>query len=47
VEQGIESISLNPDAVIKTTLAVLEMEKGLATEAAGDKVHTKERSRRA
>jgi pyruvate,water dikinase len=47
VEQGIDSISLNPDADIKTTLAVLEMEKGLTTEVAGDKVHTKERSRRA
>ncbi|MDH4301906.1 MAG: hypothetical protein OEV51_07505 [Nitrospira sp.] len=29
VEQGIESMSLNPDAVIKTTLEVLEMEKSL------------------
>ncbi|HET6370918.1 MAG TPA: putative PEP-binding protein, partial [Nitrospiria bacterium] len=28
VEQGIDSISLNPDAVMKTTLAILEMEKG-------------------
>ncbi|MBK9308247.1 MAG: phosphoenolpyruvate synthase [Nitrospira sp.] len=27
VEQGIESMSLNPDAVIKTTMAVLEQEK--------------------
>jgi pyruvate,water dikinase len=27
VEQGIDSISLNPDAVMKTTLAILEMEK--------------------
>ncbi len=27
VEQGIDSLSLNPDAVMKTTLAVLEMEK--------------------
>ena len=26
VEQGIDSISLNPDAVLKTTVAVLEME---------------------
>jgi len=26
VEQGIDSISLTPDAVLKTTLAVLEME---------------------
>jgi pyruvate,water dikinase len=29
VEQGIDSMSLNPDAVLKTTLAVLEMEKAL------------------
>ena len=29
VEQGIDSMSLNPDAVLKTTLAVLEMEKTL------------------
>ena len=28
VEQGIDSISLTPDAVLKTTLAVLEMERG-------------------
>lgn len=27
VEQGIESMSLNPDAIIKTTMAVLEQEK--------------------
>jgi pyruvate,water dikinase len=26
VQQGIDSLSLNPDAVVKTTLAVLEME---------------------
>ncbi len=30
VEQGIDSLSLNPDAVLKTTLAVLELEKRLA-----------------
>ncbi|MDO8592703.1 MAG: phosphoenolpyruvate synthase [bacterium] len=29
VEQGIDSISLNPDTVIKTTLAILETEKKL------------------
>ena len=29
VELGIDSISLNPDVVLKTTLAVLEMEKKL------------------
>ena len=33
VEQGIDSISLNPDAVLKTTVAILEMEKRLATSA--------------
>ena len=30
VEQGIDSISLNPDTVLKTTLAILEKEKKLA-----------------
>ena len=34
VEQGIDSISLNPDAVIKTTLKVLESEK--SSEPEGD-----------
>ena len=29
VEQGIDSISLNPDAVLKTTLTILEAERGL------------------
>ena len=29
VEQGIDSISLTPDAVLKTTLTILEMEKEL------------------
>lgn len=29
VEQGIDSISLNPDAVIKTTLAIAELEQAL------------------
>jgi pyruvate,water dikinase len=29
VECGIDSISLNPDTVIKTTLAIAEMEKKL------------------
>ena len=33
VEQGIDSISLNPDAVLKTTVAILEMEKIRATSA--------------
>ena len=36
VEQGIDSISLNPDAVLKTTLEVLEMErKGVKVIAGG------------
>ena len=30
VEQGIDSISLNPDAVLKTTVNVLELEAALA-----------------
>lgn len=30
VEQGIDSISLNPDTVLKTTLAIVEKEKSLA-----------------
>lgn len=30
VEQGIDSISLNPDAVMKTTGAVLDIERALA-----------------
>jgi pyruvate,water dikinase len=30
VEQGIDSISLNPDAVMKTTVKILETEKALA-----------------
>ncbi|HEX9680454.1 MAG TPA: phosphoenolpyruvate synthase [Anaerolineales bacterium] len=34
VEEGIDSISLNPDAVLKTTLAILEMEKALARQTA-------------
>ena len=29
VEQGIDSISLNPDTVLKTTVAILEKEKAL------------------
>ena len=28
VEQGIDSISLSPDTVLKTTLAILEQERG-------------------
>ncbi len=31
VEQGIDSISLNPDAVMKTTKSILEMEKTLSS----------------
>ncbi|HSD11006.1 MAG TPA: putative PEP-binding protein, partial [Candidatus Binatia bacterium] len=30
VEQGIDSISLNPDAVLKTSIAILETEKAIA-----------------
>ena len=30
VEQEIDSISLNPDAVLKTTMKILEMEKTLS-----------------
>jgi pyruvate, water dikinase len=30
VEEGIDSISLNPDVVVKTTLQVLEIERELA-----------------
>jgi hypothetical protein len=33
VEQGIDGISLNPDAVVRTTLEVLETEKALAVMA--------------
>lgn len=33
VEQGIDSLSLNPDAVLRTTLTVLEAEKELAARA--------------
>ena len=29
VEQGIDSISLNPDAVLKTTVAILEQERAI------------------
>ena len=29
VEQGIDSISLNPDAVMKTTVTILEAEKSI------------------
>jgi pyruvate,water dikinase len=36
VEQGIDSISLNPDAVLKTTLRILEMEQSPANSGAGD-----------
>ena len=31
VEQGIDSISLNPDAMLKTTVKILEMEQALKT----------------
>ncbi|MEY3895960.1 MAG: Phosphoenolpyruvate synthase [Verrucomicrobiota bacterium] len=32
VEQGIDSISLNPDTVLKTTLAIIEKERALASQ---------------
>lgn len=32
VEQGIDGLSLNPDAVMKTTVAVLDIERGLPAE---------------
>ncbi|MEI6349772.1 MAG: phosphoenolpyruvate synthase [Verrucomicrobiota bacterium] len=36
VEQGIDSISLNPDTVIKTTLAILETERALSTASSAE-----------
>ncbi len=36
VEQGIDSISLNPDAVLRTTLSILELEASLAKDAGID-----------
>ena len=38
VQQGIDSISLNPDSVIKTTLLVAAMEQSL-TQASGEFHH--------
>jgi pyruvate,water dikinase len=35
VEQGIDSISLNPDSVLKTTLTILEAERALAEKCKG------------
>jgi hypothetical protein len=35
VELGIDSISLNPDAVLKTTLKILEMEAALSAPQRG------------
>lgn len=46
VEQGIDSLSLNPDAVVKTTLAVLETENSLEPNAAGSQRPVPERERR-
>lgn len=37
VKQGIDSISLNPDSVMKVTLKVLETEKGLGSKKEGEK----------
>ena len=36
VQQGIDSISLNPDSVLKTMLAIVEAEKSIARSAAED-----------
>jgi pyruvate,water dikinase len=36
VEQGIDSISLNPDALLKTTMAVLDIENQLRAAAGGE-----------
>jgi phosphoenolpyruvate synthase/pyruvate phosphate dikinase len=36
VEQGIDSISLNPDAVLRTTQKILEMEALLSPSATGN-----------
>jgi pyruvate,water dikinase len=36
VEAGIDSISLNPDTVLRTTVAILEKEKALAARPPGD-----------
>jgi pyruvate,water dikinase len=36
VEQGIDSISLNPDALLKTTMAVLDIENQLQAAAGGE-----------
>ena len=33
MSQGIDSISLNPDSVLKTMLAIVEAEKTIATSA--------------
>jgi pyruvate,water dikinase len=38
VERGIDSISLNPDAVLKTTRAILEMEHAMAARWRGSSV---------
>lgn len=40
VEQGIDSISLNPDTVLKTTAAILETEKALATQGVSHDCNT-------
>ena len=39
VEQGIDSISLNPDAVLKTTLTILQAERKLKGVPAGEEVN--------
>ena len=42
VRMGIDSISLSPDAVLKTTLHILEVEKRLGRAPRGTKEHTNE-----
>jgi pyruvate, water dikinase len=40
VQHGIDSISLNPDAVIKTTLEILKVEEGISVQSASPKPST-------
>jgi pyruvate,water dikinase len=40
VAQGIDSISLNPDSVLKTMLAIVEAEKAIAKRAAESEQHS-------
>jgi pyruvate,water dikinase len=45
VEQGIDSISLNPDTVLKTTVAIAEQERRMERPAAIDSSTTDRRTR--